>query len=153
MDLDSLRVVDIMTPLPKVVQKDDPVWRVADIMRDVDVGLVPVVTDRESMRVVGVVTDRDIVIRNVASLCNTGAPVSDVMTVPPIFTVEPDDTVLDTLATMRIHKVRRVLVTTTTGRLIGIVSLADVLLHCGNDQKSEVERALCSIAEPAILQR
>jgi CBS domain-containing protein len=153
MEIQKLRVVDVMTPLPKVVQQDDPVWRAADIMRDLDVGIVPVVSDHDTMRVVGVVTDRDIVIRSVASLCHADEPVAGVMTRAPLYTVEPDDTVQDVLETMRLHKVRRILVTTGTGRLIGIVSQADVILHCVGARKSDVERALCSIVEPAILQR
>lgn len=54
-----MRVVDVMTPLPDVVQQDDPVWRAADVMRDHDVGIVPVVRDHNSMRLIGVITDRD----------------------------------------------------------------------------------------------
>ena len=51
---------DIMTANPQCVTPDDSVTRAAEIMRDADVGVVPVVEDQASMRLTGVVTDRDL---------------------------------------------------------------------------------------------
>ena len=131
----------------------DPLLRAAEIMRDHDVGIVPVVNDRASMRVVGVITDRDIVIRHVAQGHHYECPAEDAMTRPPLFTVEPDDDVETVLAKMRTQKVRRILVLSPSGRLLGVISQADLLLHAGPDHERTVERVLSVISEPIILQR
>lgn len=142
-----------MTPEPVVVLPWDPLLHVAEIMRDYDVGIVPVVNDRVSMRVIGVITDRDIVIRHVAQGHHYECPAEDAMTRGPLFCVEPDDDLDAVLAKMRTQKVRRVLVISPSGRLLGVVSQADVLLHAGPENAGTVERVLSVISEPIILQR
>jgi CBS domain-containing protein len=142
-----------MTPLPEVVLAWDPVSRVGEIMRNHDVGVVPVVTDLSFMRPVGVITDRDIVLRHVAAGHHCECLAEEVMTPAPLLTVEPDDDVDAILAIMRTEKVRRVLVVSPSGRLLGIVSQADLLLHAGPENIGAVARALCSVSEPIILQR
>jgi CBS domain-containing protein len=148
-----VRAVDLMTPVPKVVLAWEPVSKVAGIMRDYDVGIVPVVTDRDFVRPVGVITDRDIVLRHVAACHHDECRAEEVMTPAPLFTVEPDEEIDAILAMMRTEKIRRVLVTSPSGRLLGVVSQADLLLHGGPQNIDAVERALCSISEPMILQR
>lgn len=142
-----------MTPEPEVVLPWDPLLRAAEIMRDYDVGIVPVVNDRASMRVIGVITDRDIVIRHVAQAHHYECPAEDAMTREPLFCVEPDDDLETVLSKMRTQKVRRILVISPSGRLLGIISQADLLLHAGPENSSAVDRALCVISEPIILQR
>lgn len=148
-----MTAVDLMTPLPEVVLAWDSLERVAEIMRDTDVGVVPVVTDRSFLRPVGVITDRDIVLRHVAAGHHPGCLAEEVMTPAPLFTVEPDDDIDAVLMIMRTQKVRRVLVVSPSGRLLGIISQADLLLQAGPMHIDAVERALCSVSEPIILQR
>ena len=148
-----MRAVDLMTPLPKVVLAWDPVDKVAEIMRNYDVGAVPVVTDLSFMRPVGVITDRDIVLRHVAAGHHCECLAEEVMTPAPLFTAEPDDDVDTLLEIMRTQKVRRVLVVSPSGRLLGIVSQADLLLHAGPQHVNSIGRTICSISEPIVLQR
>lgn len=142
-----------MTPEPEVLLPWDPLSRAAEIMRDYDVGIVPVVKDRARMRVIGVITDRDIVIRHVAQGHHHECPAEDAMTREPLFAVEPDDDLETVLAIMRTQKVRRVLVISPSGRLLGIISQADLLLHAGPQNSGAVEHVLSVISEPIILQR
>ncbi|HET9441090.1 MAG TPA: CBS domain-containing protein [Longimicrobiales bacterium] len=148
-----MRAVDLMTPLPEVVLTYDPLFKVAEIMRDHDVGMVPVVNDRESMRVVGVITDRDIVLRHVASGHHYECPAEDAMTREPLFSVEPDEDLETVMTMMRTQKVRRILVVSPSGRLLGIISQADLVLHAGPEYPLAVERVISAISEPLILQR
>ena len=148
-----MRAVDLMTPEPEVLLPWDPLSRAAEIMRDYDVGIVPVVNDRARMRVIGVITDRDIVIRHVAQGHHHECPAEDAMTREPLFAVEPDDDLETVLAIMRTQKVRRVLVISPSGRLLGIISQADLLLHAGPQNSGAVEHVLSVISEPIILQR
>ena len=61
-----MKASDIMTSNPEVVTPAESVVHAAEIMRDCEIGFVPVVADRESMRLLGVITDRDIAVRHVA---------------------------------------------------------------------------------------
>src|SRR5690606_12430894 len=76
----SMRAMDIMTENPEVVTPDSSIMEVARRMRDLDVGIIPVVDSEEKMRLRGVITDRDIVIRCIADGKESKSRVNDCMT-------------------------------------------------------------------------
>ena len=112
-------------------------------MRDSDVGVVPVVDDAGSMRLAGVVTDRDIAVRVVAEGRDRSTHVRDVMSAG-LATVGPDDDLDRVTEVMKAQQVRRVPVC-EGDRLVGIIAQADVARE-GRDRKTGdvVER----ISEP-----
>jgi len=118
---------DIMTANPQVVTPADSVSRAAEIMRDSDVGVVPVVEDQGSMRLAGVVTDRDIAIRVVAEGRNGETTTREVMS-SGLATVGPDDDVSSVLDLMKAEQVRRIPVV-DGDRLVGIISRSDLLAY------------------------
>jgi CBS domain-containing protein len=124
---------DIMTANPQVVTPADSVSKAAEIMRDADVGVVPVVEDQGSMRLAGVVTDRDIAIRVVAEGRNGETTTREVMS-SGLATVGPDDDVSSVLDLMKAEQVRRIPVV-EGDRLVGIIAQADVATD-GNDKKT-----------------
>jgi CBS domain-containing protein len=124
---------DIMTANPQVVTTTDSVSRAAEIMRDSDVGVVPVVDDQGSMRLAGVVTDRDIAIRVVAEGLKGDTSTRDVMS-SGLATVGPDDDLSQVLDLMKSEQVRRIPVV-ENDRLVGIIAQADVAGQ-GNDSKT-----------------
>ena len=143
----------LMTPNPRCVATNDSISAAAQLMADLDVGMLPVVVDFTSRRLAGVITDRDIVIRHVAQGHHYECPAEDAMTREPLFAVEPDDDLETVLAIMRTQKVRRILVVSPSGRLLGIISQADLLLHAGPKNRDALEHVLSVISEPIILQR
>ena len=124
---------EIMTSNPVACHADDPIVRVADTMRQQDIGSLPVVDEREE-RLVGMVTDRDIVVKVVASGrdINT-ARVRDAMTPDPVC-VHEDDELDDAVQVMSQRQVRRVPVVDANGRLTGIVSQADIATRAHHDR-------------------
>ena len=124
---------DIMTANPQVVTPDESVTRAAEIMRDSDVGVVPVVEDAGSMRLAGLVTDRDIAIRAVAEGRNDCCA-RDVMS-SGIATVGPDDDVNRVMEVMKSQQVRRIPVV-EGDRLVGIIAQADVATDVHSDKKT-----------------
>jgi CBS domain-containing protein len=117
------KVADVMTERPRAVAPQTPLNEVAQVMEAEDVGAVPVV---EGDRLVGIVTDRDIVIRAVAKGKDLrGMPASEVSS-RELLTVSPDDDLSDALKIMAQHQVRRLAVTAEDDRLVGVVSQADV---------------------------
>jgi CBS domain-containing protein len=148
-----MRAEDLMTPDPRTVRESDPVVRAAELMRDLDVGCLPVVSDHDERRPVGTVTDRDIAMRAVAGGLAVERPVSEVMTSAHLATVHPDDDVDAVKRMMRVDKVRRILVVSHEGELVGVISQADLARKEGPIDPVGVERVLESISEPAVLPR
>ncbi len=121
-----MKARDLMTPNPDVVTPDEPVTRAAQMMRDRDIGIVPVVEDRTTMKLRGVITDRDIAIRHVAENHDNSCRVGDEVSRQPLATVQPDADVKDVMNVMKRDQVRRVPVVEGDNRLVGIIAQADI---------------------------
>jgi CBS domain-containing protein len=139
----ALAIKDVMTPIPECCTPDDSVIEVARIMEQRDVGIVPIVESQETRRVVGVMTDRDIVLRVVAEGRdpNEVVCVREVMT-QEIVTCSADADVLHVEELMKQHQLRRILVVDGEGALVGIVAMADVARHSNETQLGDTEKAI-----------
>lgn len=117
-------IKDVMTANPACCKPADKLDSVAKLMVDHDCGEIPVC---DGTKLVGVITDRDITCRTVARGESPMAiPVSDVMT-RDVYTVAPEDKIDDALALMEEKLVRRLPVVDDSGRIVGIVSQADLV--------------------------
>ena len=123
-----MKVSEAMTAQVTMAQPTDSIQSVAKIMKSVDTGAVPVF---ESGKVVGMVTDRDIVLRAVAEGRSFADPVSEVMT-DEVQSCRADDNLADAAAQMANHQPRRLIVTDDAGKLAGILSLGDIAVDYGN---------------------
>ena len=133
------KVSDVMTDRPRAVTPQTPLTEVAEIMEAEDVGSIPVVEDD---RLVGIVTDRDIVVRAVAKGKDPkGMPASAVSS-RELVTVHPDDDLSDALELMARHQVRRLAVTAEDERLVGVVSQADVAREAKEKDTGEVVQSI-----------
>ncbi len=121
-----MKARDVMTPNPDVLTPDEPVTRAAQLMRDRNVGIVPVVEDKSSMKLRGVITDRDIAVRHVAEGHPNSCRVGDEVSGRPIATVRPEADVKDVMNVMKRDQVRRVPVVEGDNRLVGIIAQADI---------------------------
>ena len=116
-------IKDVMTTRPRAVTPDTPLRNVAELMATEDVGAIPVV---DGDRLLGMITDRDIVVRAVAKGKDPqGMPASAIAS-KELVTVEPDQDLSDALTLMAQHQVRRLPVVAEDNRLVGVVSQADV---------------------------
>jgi CBS domain-containing protein len=151
-DVDRIRAADLMTPNPEAVTPDASVAEIARRMRDLDVGIIPVVDDEDSFRLRGVVTDRDIAVRVAAEGKDAKKTLArDVMSTE-VQCVTENDHVRDVFAVMKRARVRRVPVTDVGGRLVGIIAQADLAVnYAGLDlqRETEVEEVIERISEPA----
>ena len=149
-----MKARDIMTSAPEVLTPDAPVSRVASLMKRLDVGAVPIVESRASLRLVGIVTDRDLAIRHVGLVHHVDCPVRDCMTMGVetgrLLTVRPEDSADYALELMGDYQVRRIPVIDHDDRLVGIIALADVAREIGPRQPERVVELLERMSEPAV---
>jgi CBS domain-containing protein len=123
-DADEETIAGVMAGNPVAAASDESLAVAAARMRDADIGSLPVI-DPDG-RLVGVMTDRDIVVRSVADgMQPTSTPVGDVCSTKVVFAHESDSTER-VAAVMRQEAVRRVPVVDDDGRLVGMVSLGDL---------------------------
>lgn len=144
------RAGELMTENPECVTPDANLTDVARRMRELNVGIIPVVDSMESRRLRGVITDRDIAVRAVAEGKGGNTKVSDCMT-SDVETVNKNDPVGDVLDVMQREQVRRVPVTDREGRLVGIIAQADLTVdYAAHDPRREVmvEDTIERISEP-----
>lgn len=125
-----MNVRDVMTKNPRTVAPNDSIQRAATVMKEVDTGFVPIV---ENGKVVGVVTDRDIVVRAVAA-GSFDKPVSEIATRDLVF-VAPGDSTREAEKLMSQRQIRRIAVV-DNGQLVGIVSLGDLAVREGKDSRT-----------------
>ena len=118
------QIKDVMTHDVQVISPEAPISEAAGLMRDGDFGLLPV---GEDDRMIGTISDRDIVLRAVAEGKDGSTSVRDVMTGGGVHWVYEDDSVDKAAALMSEHQVRRLPVVNARGLLVGVVTMDDVL--------------------------
>ena len=139
-----MKVKEIMTASPAVCRPDTPLQEVARTMVTCDCGAVPVVGP-SGTGLLGIVTDRDIVVRGVAEGRNPlTLTAADCMTTP-VITIREDASLDECTDLMEDKKIRRVTVVDKNGALCGIVAQADIAQHASQKDAGELVR---DVSEP-----
>ena len=161
-----VRCRDIMTRDVTVATRDTSLLDVAAMMRDEDTGVIPVVERQDAApmegtggnggrdsrargngKIVGLITDRDVVIRAVAEGKDSRSTRAEEVMTTDIHTARPNDRVIDTIRKMGDKQVRRIPVVDDNNNLLGIISMADVALETEEDR--ELAEALEEISSGA----
>lgn len=132
-----MHISEVMTANPDTAEAGDSIATVAARMESGNFGSLPVL---DGGRLVGVVTDRDIVVRGVAKGSGPDTPVRDVMTPDPVC-VEPDSDVEAAAELMQEKQIRRLYVT-EGDKLVGIVAMADVARQGADKLSGETIEAI-----------
>jgi CBS domain-containing protein len=131
---------EVMSESPITVTSKQTLQEVANLMNQHDVGFIPVV---EGSKPIGVVTDRDLVIRGIAVNLPASTPIEQVMSKTCV-TVEPHHSISQAAETMAQHQIRRILVV-DKGQLLGIVALGDLAVREISNERAG--KALSQISE------
>jgi CBS domain-containing protein len=124
-------IKEIMTPQVQVVSPETPIMEVAQVMKQHDVGAVPVCGND---RLVGMVTDRDLVLRCLAKGIDPSQLTAEkVMSEGIIFCFETQD-VGEAARIMEVRKVRRLVVLNADRRMCGIVTVGDIATRFGSEE-------------------
>ncbi|HZF44105.1 MAG TPA: CBS domain-containing protein [Sphingomonadaceae bacterium] len=135
-----MNVADVMTSQVETITPDQTVGEAAQLMQQLDTGVLPV---GENDRLVGMVTDRDIVVRVLANGRGPDAPVREAMTESVLYCFE-DDSIEDAARQMGDAQVRRLPVMNRDKRLVGIIALGDLALAADS---GVVDAAITGISE------
>jgi CBS domain-containing protein len=131
-----MKLKQIMTQNVATIHPDDTLQDAARIMRDRDIGFLPVYEGNE---LVGVLSDRDIVVRTLAEGMSPNTMLSRNLLTTPVVSCFEDQSVDDAARLMHENQVRRlVILDRKTKQLVGIVSLGDLATHVGEKISGEV---------------
>lgn len=143
-----LQIKDVMTPQAEVISPDATTEDAASLMKTLDIGVLPV-CDEEGL--VGVLTDRDLVVRVLAVTRDPKAMlVGEAMTPSVVYCFEDDD-VERAAAIMAGQQIRRLPVLDKTRKLVGIVSMGDIAVHSQDHQLSG--KVLEDVSQPSLPKR
>ena len=131
----GMNVRDAMTARPRSAAPDTPLSQVAQLMDNQDIGAIPILDED---RLVGMITDRDIVVRGVAKEKDLRGMSSREIASGELVTVGPDQDLSDALHLMAQHQVRRLPVVDDENRLVGVVSQADIALDVNDKSVGEM---------------
>jgi CBS domain-containing protein len=138
---------DIMTESPAVVTPETSARDAARLMEDNDCGSLPVVESRDAMKLIGIVTDRDLALRILGRGQDPNTPVREAMT-RNVSSVKPDDDLDDVEQVMSSQQVRRVPVCDDQGRVLGIVAQADLARELSAVGRKDFSRVVEKISQP-----
>jgi len=136
-------VRDAMTADPRSIGKSVSVVEAAQLMREQDIGSLPITDDE---RLVGMITDRDITMRVVAEAADPNATSVEDVYSRDLVSVAPDNDLEEALGLMARHQVRRLPVV-EDGRLVGIVAQADIALSENETKTGELVEAISAPSE------
>jgi len=139
--LGTSKIRDVMSTDCVTVNLDDNIDEIAVKMKEHDIGIIPVV---DGKKLLGVVTDRDLVIRGYAEKKSGSSVVKDVMT-NNVQTITPDTSVDEAARLMSEAQIRRLAVVDDQGGLAGIVSIGDLAIR--DHYEDEAGQALSGISQ------
>ena len=138
-----MKVQDIMSKTLSCCAATDTLQRAAQLMKEHDVGAIPVVNDCNERKLLGIITDRDICMKVVAQGLTSTAKVSEAMTSTPA-TCRPNESIEGCESLMKRHQVRRIPVVDSSGVCVGIISQADIALR---DTPEHIKDTLAAVSQ------
>lgn len=141
-----MKAQDIMTSDPACVTPETSLHDAAKLMKDRDVGMLPVVDSDGSSKLVGLITDRDITMRHVAAgHTSADCKVREAMTTKTT-TCPKNADVIDVMKVMGDEQLRRIPVVDERSNLVGVISQADIVLRL--DDAVASDRTISKISKP-----
>jgi CBS domain-containing protein len=144
-DFDPIPVSEVMTADVVCATSDTSLQEIARTMLESDCGAIPIVDSQDTLRPIGIITDRDITIRAVAEGRNPlELTAADCLT-QPVLTISPDSDLEECLDLMEENQLRRVIVVNDEGAIVGIIAQADIAQWASDQEAAEL---LQEVSEP-----
>ena len=141
-----MKVREVMTQYPQCCHLNDLAQIVAQMFRNEDIGAMPVLSDGDSRRLVGIITDRDLCCGIVAKGLDPKITPIAAFVSRTLVTCRPEQSLDSCEKLMQMHQIRRILVVDDDARCVGIVSQADL---ARSDDAQKVHRTIAEISKPS----
>ena len=119
---DIMNISDVMSKNLIVGKHDDSIKAISDLMQEFDIGFIPISKEN---KIIGVITDRDIVVRGIASGAKSSSKIESYIS-PNIISCDVNESIDELLNIMKESRIKRVLITDLE-KVVGIVSISDIL--------------------------
>jgi CBS domain-containing protein len=127
---------DVMTKNPVYSLPNDGVAKVARLMKSKDIGAVPIVENKQTKKLVGMVTDRDLALKIVAKGRDPKSATAEEVMTKKVVTCQADDKLQKALDAMSEHQLRRIPVVDKNQGIVGIIAQADVATRVDKPEKT-----------------
>jgi CBS domain-containing protein len=144
----AMKANDLMTKNPACVTPQTTAQEAASLMEREDVGSLPVVDSRDSMRLTGIVTDRDLALRVLGKGLPASTAISSVMSSGNLACVRPEDDLEKVENLMSEHQVRRVPVVDQNNCVCGVIAQADLARELRAVGRKDFGKLVQEISEP-----
>lgn len=144
----AMKANDLMTKNPACITPQTSVQEAASLMEREDVGSLPVVDSRDSMRLTGIVTDRDLALRVLGKGLPASTTISSVMSSGNLACVQAEDDLDKVESLMAEHQVRRVPVVDQNHCIVGMIAQADLARELKAVGRKDFGKVVQEISEP-----
>lgn len=127
---------EVMTKDPVCCLPNDSVAKAAELMKSENIGSIPVIENEQSQKLVGIVTDRDLALKIVASALDAKSTKVETVMTRKVVTCLVDDELQKALDAMAEHQLRRIPVVDDNSRIVGIIAQADVATRVDEPEKT-----------------
>ena len=127
---------EVMTKDPVSCLPNDSVVKAAELMKSENIGSIPVIENKQSQKLVGIVTDRDLALKIVAGALDAKSTTVERVMTHQVVTCHADDDLQKALDAMAEHQLRRIPVVDNDNKLVGIIAQADVATRADQPEKT-----------------
>jgi len=127
---------EVMTKDPVCCLPNDSVAKAAALMKSENIGSIPIVENKQSQKLVGIVTDRDLALKIVAGALDAKSTTVETVMTHKVVTCHADDNLQRALDAMAEHQLRRIPVVDNDNRIVGIIAQADVATRVDQPEKT-----------------
>jgi len=127
---------EVMTKDPVYCLPNDSVVKAAELMKSENIGSIPVIENKQSQKLVGIVTDRDLALRIVAGALDARSTTVESVMTHQVVTCHANDDLQKALDAMAEHQLRRIPVVDNDNKIVGIIAQADVATRADQPEKT-----------------
>jgi CBS domain-containing protein len=127
---------EVMTKNPVCCLPSDTVAKAAELMKNKDIGSIPVIENEQTKKLVGIVTDRDLALKIVADKLDAKTTKVDEVMTRKVVTCHAEDDLQKALDAMAEHQLRRIPVVDNDNKILGIIAQADVATRVDQPEKT-----------------
>lgn len=142
---------EVMTKTPVCCLPDDMATKAAELMKSENIGSILVIENEQTKRLVGIVTDRDLTLKITANGLDARSTKVETVMTQEVVTCQAEDNSQKALDAMSKHQLRRIPIVDDDGRILGIITQADVAMQV--DHPKRIAAMVKEVSQPTVAER